>query len=90
MFVVLAAVGVLGFMFTQIIIDDDITLLLTAAVSNYSGLLQVILGIDCVYLIGIICKILYNWLMATVLQSCLKHIRGDMFYHMQNFLVTYF
>lgn len=77
------AAGVLGSMFTQIVIDDYITPLLWAAVPDYSGLLNAILGMGCIYIVGVACTILYNRMMVTVSQGCLKHIRDDMFYHMQ-------
>lgn len=84
------AAGVLGSMFTQIVIDDYITPLLWAAVPDYSGLLNAILGMGCIYIVGVACTILYNRMMVTVSQGCLKHIRDDMFYHMQSLPISYF
>lgn len=85
-----AAGGVVGSMFTQIVIDDYITPLLSANIPDYSGLLRAILEMGCIYLIGVVCTILYNRLMVTVSQGCLKHIRDDMFYHMQSLPISYF
>ncbi len=84
------AASVLGSMFTQVVIDDYITPLLTAGIPDYSGLRNAILGMGCIYLIGVICTVLYNRLMVTISQGCLKHIRDDMFYHMQSLPISYF
>lgn len=84
------AASVLGSMFTQVVIDDYITPLLTAGNPDYSGLRNAILGMGCIYLIGVICTVLYNRLMVTISQGCLKHIRDDMFYHMQSLPISYF
>ena len=88
--IISTAAGVLGSMFTQIVIDDYITPLLSAVVPDYSGLLRAVLGMGCIYLIGIVCTIVYNRMMVTVSQRCLKHIRDDMFYHMQSLPISYF
>ncbi len=88
--VISTAAGVLGSMFTQIVIDDYITPLLLMEVPDYSGLLHAIFAMAVIYLAGVICTILYNRLMVTVSQGCLKHIRDDMFYHMQSLPISYF
>ena len=80
----------LGSMFTQVVIDDYISPLLLEASPDYSGLLHAILVMGGIYLIGVICTIIYNRLMVVVSQSCLKHIRDDMFYHMQSLPISYF
>ena len=84
------AASVLSSMFTQVVIDDYITPLLTAGNPDYSSLRNAILGMSCIYLIGVICTVLYNRLMVTISQGCLKHIRDDMFYHMQSLPISYF
>lgn len=88
--VISTAAGVLGSMFTQVVIDDYITPLLANKNPDYSGLLSAILSMACIYIIGVICTILYNRLMVTISQTCLKHIRDDMFYHMQSLPISYF
>lgn len=82
--------GVLGSMFTQIVIDNYITPLLASDAPDYSGLLHAIFQMGSIYLIGVICTVLYNRLMVTISQGCLKHIRDDMFYHMQSLPISYF
>ncbi len=52
--IVSTVAGVLGSMFTQIVIDDYITPLLAASNPNYSGLLHAILQMGCIYLLGVI------------------------------------
>lgn len=88
--VISTAASVLGSMFTQVVIDDYITPLLLVSNPDYSGLLSAILTMGGVYLIGVICTILYNRMMVTISQGCLKHIRDDMFYHMQSLPISYF
>ena len=84
------AANVAGSMFTQTVIDDYITPLLTMANPDFSGLLGAILGMGCIYLLGVICTLLYNRLMVSISQGCLKQIRDDMFYHMQSLPIRYF
>lgn len=88
--VVSTGAGVLGSMFTQVVIDDYITPLLLMDQPDYSGLLRAIFTMGAVYLVGVVCTILYNRLMVTISQGCLKHIRDDMFYHMQSLPISYF
>lgn len=88
--VISTAASVAGSMFTQVVIDDYITPLLLVNAPDYSGLLSAILAMGCVYLVGVICTILYNRMMVTVSQGCLKQIRDDMFYHMQSLPISYF
>lgn len=82
--------NVLGSMFTQVVIDDYITPLLSVTDPDYSGLLKAIISMGCIYIIGIVCTIIYNRMMVTISQGCLKHIRDDMFYHMQSLPIKYF
>lgn len=84
------AANVLGSMFTQVVIDDYITPLLSVMDPDYSGLLKAIISMGCIYIIGIVCTIIYNRIMVTISQGCLKHIRDDMFYHMQSLPIKYF
>ena len=88
--VVSTGAGVLGSMFTQVVIDDYITPLLLMDQPDYSGLLRAIFTMGAVYLVGVVCTILYNRLMVTISQGCLKHNRDDMFYHMQSLPISYF
>lgn len=88
--VVSTGAGVLGSMFTQVVIDDYITPLLLMDQPDYSGLLRAIFTMGAVYLVGVVCTILHNRLMVTISQGCLKHIRDDMFYHMQSLPISYF
>lgn len=84
------AANVLGSMFTQVVIDDYITPLLSVTDPDYSGLLKAIISMGCIYIFGIVCTIIYNRMMVTISQGCLKHIRDDMFYHMQSLPIKYF
>ena len=82
--------NVVGSMFTQIVIDDYISPLLTEANPDFTGLMHAILIMAAVFAVGVICTIIYNRLMVTLSQHCLKSIRDDMFYHMQGLPISYF
>lgn len=88
--IVSTAAQVLGSMFTQIVIDDYITPLLDEVSPDFSGLISAILLMGVVYIIGVICTVVYSKLMVLLSQRCLKHIRDDMFYHMQGLPISYF
>ncbi len=82
--------NIYGSMFTQRVIDDYITPLLLELNPDFSGLLHAILIMAGIYLAGVICTFIYNRMMVTISQGCLKHIRDDMFYHMQSLPIKYF
>ena len=73
------AASVLGSMLTQVVIDDYITPLLTAGNPDYSGLRNAILGMGCIYLIGVICTFLYNRLMVTIADGRFLRTAGPHF-----------
>ncbi len=85
-----ALVGVAGSMFLKVLIDDYIAPLLGMENPVFTGLLQAIGIMGLIYLAGIVSTFLYNWLMVTVSQGVLKHIRDDMFSHMQTLPIKYF
>lgn len=77
-------------LFLQILIDKYITPLLLASNPNFSGLLNFILTMACIYFAGAASTLAYNILMAKVSQGVLKDIRNDMFEHMQTLPLKYF
>lgn len=85
-----ALVSVAGSMFLEVLIDDYITPLVGAENPVFTGLFQAIGIMGLIYLTGVISTFLYNWLMVTVSQGVLKHIRDDMFSHMQMLPIKYF
>ena len=85
-----AVTGVVSSMFIQTLIDSYITPLLASENPVFDGLLQAILKVGGIYLIGIFCGWLYNYLMVEISQGVLKDIRDEMFSHMQTLPIRYF
>lgn len=85
-----ALANVLGSLFLEVLIDDYITPLLGSPNPVFTGLLQAICVMGLIYLVGVCATFLYNWLMVTVAQGVLKHIRDDMFSKMQKLPIRYF
>ena len=69
------------------LVDDYVTPMLRGQDVNLIGFLCMMAGI---YLIGIICSFLYNFLMVKVGQGTQKKIRDAMFTHMQKLPIRYF
>ena len=77
-------------LFLQVLIDKYIGPLLLASNPDFSGLLNLIVIMGCIYLSGAVSTLIYNMLMAKVSQGVLKDIRNDMFGHMQTLPIKYF
>ena len=69
------------------LVDDYVTPMLKGEDVNLIGFL---LLMACIYLVGIICSFLYNFLMVKVGQGTQKKIRDAMFTHMQRLPIRYF
>ena len=85
-----SAVGAISSVFLRFLIDDYISPLLFQSRVDYSELLKAILIMMLVYIIGVLCTLMYNRIMAKVSQKVLKNIRDDMFSHMQTLPIKYF
>ena len=77
-------------MFLQALIDDCIVPLLATDVPVWTGLAHALITIGAVYVVGVVATLVYNRAMVTVAQGTLKHIRDDMFSHMQTLPLRYF
>ncbi len=88
--IISSVAGVASSLFIKTLIDDHILLLVGVSDPDFSGLLSAILGMCAIFVVGIICTLLYNLLMATISQGVLKRIRDDMFSHMQKLPIKYF
>ena len=69
------------------LVDNYITPMLKGEDTNLVGFL---LLMACIYLVGIVCSFLYNFLMVKVGQGTQKKIRDAMFSHMQRLPIRYF
>lgn len=85
-----ALAGIAGPLFLMVLIDDYITPLLGQQTPEFTGLFQAILLLAAVYYIGVLCTFIYSRLMVNIGQGVLKHIRDDMFCHMQKLPIGYF
>ena len=83
-------VGVIGSLFLQTLIDDYIIPLIAVNNPDFSGLLNAILKMGCIYYAGVISTYTYNRLMVTITQAVQKEIRDEMFAHMQTLPIKYF
>ena len=91
LFILVSAVAnVASSLFLQTLIDDYISPLLLEASPVFTGLLKVLSMMACVYLVGVVCTLFYNRMMATISQGVLKDIRDKMFAHMQTLPIRYF
>ena len=85
-----AVANVMSSLFIQKLIDDYVAPLLLEANPVFTGLLKAILTMACIYVIGMLATLFYNWTMAVVSQGTLRDIRNQMFEHMQGLPVRYF
>ena len=89
--IVLSSVAsVASSLFIKTLIDDYIMPLIGVENPDFSGLLSAITGMVAIFLVGIVCTLCYNRLMANVSQGMLKNIRDEMFGHMQTLPIKYF
>ncbi len=76
--------------FLKSLIDDYITPLLGAASPVFTALAYALAGMAVIYLCGVLSTLIYTRLMVTVSQGVLRHIRQQMFGHMQSLPIRYF
>ncbi len=72
------------------LVDDYITPMLSQSQPDFGPLIRFLLGMACVYIVGIVSSFLYNYLMVEVGQGTQKTIRDAMFCHMQTLPIRYF
>ena len=88
--IISALAGVLGSLFLQTLIDDNIVPMMENNSTDYTPLLNSILKMAFIYMIGIISTYTYNILMTIVAQGVLRDIRNDMFVKMDQLPIKYF
>ncbi len=82
--------NVRGTLFTQTLIDDYITPLITSDNPDFSGLARAIFQVACFYAIGALATYAYNRIMVNVSQGTMRNIRNDMFDKMESLPIKYF
>ena len=79
-----------GTMFTRTLIDNYITPMIGQADPDYGPLLGAMLRVAMFYGIGIGAAFLQQVIMVHVNQGTLKHLREELFDHMENLPIKYF
>ncbi len=74
----------------EYLVDDYVTPLLGQAAPDYGPLIRFLVGMACVYLVGMVGSFLSNFLMIRVSQGTQKKIRDELFIHMQTLPIRYF
>ena len=88
--IVSSIANVYGSMFLKSLIDDYIVPLLSQTVPNYAPLLNALLELAMIYIVGILATYGYNRIMVTISLGTLKHIRDELFEHMQTLPLRFF
>ena len=79
-----------GTMFMRTLIDGYISPMLVSGSRDFSGLLRAIFRVAGFYAVGVIAAFAQNRIMMYVTQGTLKHVRDDMFDHMEGLPIRYF
>ncbi|MDO5424377.1 MAG: ABC transporter ATP-binding protein [Eubacteriales bacterium] len=82
--------SVQGTLFMQTLIDQYILPLIGQANPDFSGLAHAIFRVGCFYLCGVLASYIQSRVMVIVSQGTLKHLRDDMFTHMESLPIRYF
>ena len=85
-----AVANVYGSMFMQQLVDNYITPMLAQSNPDFTPLLQAIMQLLFIYLIGVFCTWLYNYLCVSISVGSLKKIRDRLFAHMETLPISYF
>lgn len=88
--IVSSVANVYGSMFLKSLIDDYIVPLLSQNTPNYAPLLSAIIKLAVIYIIGVLATYGFNRLMVTISLGTLKHIRDELFEHMQTLPLRFF
>ena len=88
--VISVVANIQGTLFMQTLIDSYIMPMLTENSTDYSGLLFAILRTAAFYGCGILATFIQSRVMAYLTQGTMKHLRDDLFTHMQTLPIRYF
>lgn len=85
-----ALASIQGVLFTQKLIDDYITPMLTQAQPDFGPLAAAMLRVAGIYAVGILCAYGYNRIMVNVSQGTMRNLRVELFHHMESLPIRYF
>ncbi len=72
------------------LVDDYILPMVESGSTDFGPIFRFLLQIGCIFILGIFCSWLYNFLMVGVAQGTQKTIRDEMFTKMQSLPIRYF
>ncbi len=85
-----AVANVRGTLFTQTLIDDYILPMAKSQSQDFGPLGAAMMRVAALYLVGVFCAWLFTRVMINVSQGTLKHLRNDLFTHMEALPIRYF
>lgn len=77
-------------LFLKSLIDDYIMPMVNSPDLSYTPLFLALCQMACIYLGGVIATYLYSRILINVAQGTMKHIRDDLFSHMEKLPISYF
>lgn len=89
--IVATAVATLsGTLFMQKLIDDYIIPMTQASNPDFGPLKKALLTLVGIYAVGVLCAFAYNRIMVYISQGTLRHLRVDLFTHMESLPIKFF
>ena len=85
-----AIATVVGATFPQKLVDNYITPMLNDGSNDFSALAADLFHLACIMGFGVITAYSYNRIMVTVSQGTMRHLRNDLFHHMESLPIKYF
>ena len=85
-----AIATVVGATFPQKLVDNYITPMLNEGSNDFSALAADLFHLACIMGFGVITAYSYNRIMVTVSQGTMRHLRNDLFHHMESLPIKYF
>lgn len=77
-------------LFLKSLIDDYIMPMVNSSDPSYTPLFLALCQMACIYLGGVIATYLYSKILINIAQGTMKHIRDDLFSHMEKLPISYF
>lgn len=85
-----AYVTVQGTLFMQTLIDHYITPLIGQPNPDFTGLFYALIRVAAFFMMGVICAYAFSRIMVNVTQGFLRHLRIELFEHMESLPIAYF
>ena len=79
-----------GTLFMQTLIDHYITPLIGQPNPDFTGLFYALIRVAAFFMMGVICAYAFSRIMVNVTQGFLRHLRIELFEHMESLPIAYF